>query len=166
MIYLVLAAELGRVKIGHAADPYRRLQFLQTGCPTKLELIGVTDGDNSVERALHQRFADDHVHGEWFKFSAAIEAYAGTLAKPIKCGRAPLPGKLGAWLHENRISAGKFAFLIQTSQATISRVCGGKRKPSYEMMRAIARETGGAVLPNDWFDLSTFHRDAGEEDAA
>lgn len=56
------------VKIGRSADPARRLRFLQCGAPDVLSLIRVVDGDIETEKWLHERFAEHHIRGEWFKF--------------------------------------------------------------------------------------------------
>lgn len=62
--------EYGLVKIGHARDPWRRLQALQTASGLRLAIVRVVDGGQKVEHWLHKHFADDRVRsrGEWFHF--------------------------------------------------------------------------------------------------
>src|SRR5262249_40121918 len=60
-VYFVAAA--GKIKIGVAKSVAERLRSLQTGCPEKLQLLAVADGDGSLERAYHQRFGDLRVEG-------------------------------------------------------------------------------------------------------
>lgn len=62
--YLIEAEGLPLVKIGRAKNPEARLLHLQTGQPATLSLAWVCDGN--FERALHNKFADYRVRGEWF----------------------------------------------------------------------------------------------------
>lgn len=66
----------GYVKIGFSVDPVRRARTIASGgnCikPDDIErsdpvdLLGWIPGDRSVERAMHRKFADLYVTGEWF----------------------------------------------------------------------------------------------------
>ncbi|MEC3912215.1 GIY-YIG nuclease family protein [Sphingobium sp. CR2-8] len=62
------------VKIGFTRHLAARLTELikRTGCPQKL--LASTPGSFASERSYHARFADDRKHGEWFNWSAGIEA--------------------------------------------------------------------------------------------
>ncbi|MEU3401375.1 GIY-YIG nuclease family protein [Streptomyces filamentosus] len=52
-------------KIGKTTDTVKsRLMALQTGQPARLHVLLEVDGD--YERALHARFAEQHVRGEWY----------------------------------------------------------------------------------------------------
>lgn len=70
MIYFI-QEDGGRyaVKIGWTeGEAGKRLADLQTGCPSRLVLLGVVPGDLSDEKSLHVRFAALRVRedGEWF----------------------------------------------------------------------------------------------------
>ncbi len=58
------------VKIGVTNNLQRRLQTLQTGCPWRLEVKGVTydPGAFQMEHWLHERFDEYRIRpdGEWF----------------------------------------------------------------------------------------------------
>lgn len=76
MIYFVQVAPDGPVKIGFTSgDPMERFYTIQSGNHTKLDLIGVCDGGKIEEGALHARFRDDHIRGEWFQFSDSLKKY-------------------------------------------------------------------------------------------
>jgi hypothetical protein len=62
----------GLIKIGTSSDPARRVQALSTGAGESLALVAVVDGGRARERALHERFADTRVHGEWFSPSPEL----------------------------------------------------------------------------------------------
>jgi hypothetical protein len=69
LIYFVTAAdEPGYpIKIGWAAGSVSsRLSTLQIGNPHRLICLGTVSGTVSVEREIHQRFAEHHLRGEWF----------------------------------------------------------------------------------------------------
>lgn len=155
MIYFVHAAELNAVKIGVTNDPQRRLDMLRTGSPVELEIIAVEEGDQKREAELHRQFALLRKRGEWFDYADTLRAYVATL-EPFEKQRKrkQLGGKLGAWLFDNSLTIAEFAPRVGVSHATVSRICAGGWMPSADLMEKIAHATHGAVLPNDWFDLS------------
>lgn len=69
-VYFVRGGDL--VKIGFSANVTQRLGDLRIGSPVKLELWHVCAGGRDLERALHERFAKDRSHGEWFRVSDEI----------------------------------------------------------------------------------------------
>lgn len=60
---------------------------------------------------------------------------------------------LKEWLTENSIEARDFAPLISRSPEAIRRYIAGERIPDRETMPLIVFQTGGAVTPNDFFNL-------------
>ena len=66
-VYFIQAGHSGPVKIGVAYDPVARLRDLQVASHEELRLVGVMLGTPAVESALHQKFAELHIRGEWFK---------------------------------------------------------------------------------------------------
>jgi hypothetical protein len=79
LVYVIQAAESGRIKIGVARDPYRRLAELQVGSPEQLELIGVAPGGRKRELELHAELRHDRLHGEWFELSNHAVYVVGNL---------------------------------------------------------------------------------------
>jgi hypothetical protein len=79
MIYFAQADVSGQIKIGYhgGTDANDRLRELQTGCPTKLFLLGTLPGGPETEADLHKRFAFAHAHGEWFKPVPELLAFIG-----------------------------------------------------------------------------------------
>jgi len=61
--------------------------------------------------------------------------------------------KLRDYMRREGMTAAEMAGLIGVSTAAVVRYRNGTRRPSPEVMRRIARVTGGAVLPNDFYDL-------------
>lgn len=70
-IYLIRNSSTGRVKIGWTkSDPRSRLNNLQTGCDSALELIGSFPASSiATEALLHERYASHRISGEWFSLS-------------------------------------------------------------------------------------------------
>lgn len=81
--YFVVAHDVNMVKIGFSAYSIgSRLDTLQTGSPVKLELVCVIEGPRSLEKDLHQRFAEDRSHLEWFHLTEQIQAYMESECEP------------------------------------------------------------------------------------
>jgi len=73
-VYFVASEDMQRVKIGKADDWRRRWDNLRRHNPYPQLLLATVRGARHVEGALHARFADDGLHGEWFRTSADLEA--------------------------------------------------------------------------------------------
>lgn len=67
-VYVIGIPAVQAVKIGWTADVASRLSGLQTGCPLPLVLMWKQEVaiPAAVEVALHLRFSDKRVRGEWF----------------------------------------------------------------------------------------------------
>lgn len=68
-VYFIRAGDSGPVKIGFAAEPQRRLRYLQTTSHARLQILRVVEGDRAVEKYFHQKFSERRLMGEWFRFS-------------------------------------------------------------------------------------------------
>lgn len=78
MIYFIFSPDDPRslVKIGYTGGSVEaRIAQMQTGCPFRLVTIMAIDGDRRTERLLHQKFAADRFHGEWFLPSEPLRAF-------------------------------------------------------------------------------------------
>ncbi len=60
-------------KIGYSANPIKRLNTIQTGCPFKLKMIVVVKGNRSVEKALHKKYKKYKTNGEWFNYKEELK---------------------------------------------------------------------------------------------
>lgn len=68
-VYVIENLESGLMKIGHSAEPARRLNGLQTATPDDLCIVFLFDGGEKEEKMLHKAFAQYRHRGEWFKMS-------------------------------------------------------------------------------------------------
>lgn len=153
MIYFVTAREVGRVKIGFSASPWRRLNKLQSDSPVALVLERTMQGEFQDEAALHKRFSPDRVCGEWFALTSEIEAFMADLPKPVRqravAARIASKGALGAWLTDRSLPLASFADAIGTTAATVSRIVSGRQNITLSLARKIEAETGGQVTIAD-----------------
>lgn len=60
--------------------------------------------------------------------------------------------ELSQYLTKNKIRQEDFAELVETTQATISRLANGSKSPSAQLALRIQRATDGAVPFECWFD--------------
>lgn len=65
-VYALAAGDF--IKIGFTkGDILIRIAKLQTGCPTKLRLIGTGPGGRLIENRLHALLRPYRSHGEWYR---------------------------------------------------------------------------------------------------
>jgi hypothetical protein len=81
MIYFIQDTGSKAIKIGISYNPPKRLAALQTAHASRLTLMGVMDGGQREERALHHRFA--RLQGEWFEPTEGLLAFVQANAKPF-----------------------------------------------------------------------------------
>lgn len=71
-VYFVQDCLSKKIKIGYSSDFKRRFQDLSNMNANKLYLLGLFPGDKEDESKLHNKFAVDRTHGEWFNPSVQI----------------------------------------------------------------------------------------------
>ncbi|WP_301121065.1 GIY-YIG nuclease family protein [Mycolicibacterium fortuitum] len=76
-----IADGAGHVKIGYAVNVAARLAELQCGNVLPLKVLAILKGGCEAERALHERFAEHRVRGEWFRLAPEILDYIASLPK-------------------------------------------------------------------------------------
>jgi Meiotically up-regulated gene 113 len=69
------------VKIGITARVEDRLRDLQTGHPYPLKILAKCPGDQDQEAALHQRFKNLRITGEWFCRTDAINVLINEITR-------------------------------------------------------------------------------------
>lgn len=97
-LYVIQAGEF--VKIGISRNVQARLAELQTGNPLPLAILDAFEFADAeqVERALHQRFANARVQGEWFRLTAEdLEALAD-ICRSYRLGNLPTVARSAAHL--------------------------------------------------------------------
>lgn len=72
-VYFIQAGK-GAVKIGVAADPFKRLAELQTGNHEPLRIVATLEGDVEHESSFHARFSRHRLRGEWFAADPVLAA--------------------------------------------------------------------------------------------
>lgn len=64
-----------RVKIGWSGGVNARLRALRTTMPERLHLLHVVPGTRADELRFHQEFAEQRMHGEWFRLEGGLAAF-------------------------------------------------------------------------------------------
>lgn len=72
--FLRPAGEQGPIKIGSSREPASRLRTYQIWSPVMLEIVTTCAAHPNTERFLHRHFIADYMHGEWFRWSAGLQA--------------------------------------------------------------------------------------------
>lgn len=147
MIYFIRDTASGDIKIGFSGNPSRRLAILQTGHANHLELLGVISGSLTEEQALHERFANSHKRGEWFRPTPDLVDFVAALPPVEKP-----PSKTQAFW--NGHSAADVCRMTGFSSRLLSEIQAGKHRPSPEKAIAIQRATGKSAIELIFGDLA------------
>jgi hypothetical protein len=75
IVYFILADRHEIIKIGYTTHLKRRFFALQATSPARLELLATMPGDAAVEKALHDKFSAERMHGEWFRRSLRLQKF-------------------------------------------------------------------------------------------
>lgn len=67
-LYFIQSNNTGRIKIGRAKNPHKRIRELQTGNGEELRLIAYFQGWAWRERHLHELLKRFRLSGEWFSY--------------------------------------------------------------------------------------------------
>ena len=69
-VYLIGTPVFGWYKIGKSKTPIVRVRDLGILLPFKIRVIGVWKAEDHtlMEQALHEKYIDNRVNGEWFEF--------------------------------------------------------------------------------------------------
>jgi sRNA-binding protein len=104
-VYFITAREIGRVKIGYAADAWRRFNKIQSDSPCEVDLEATVVGSVEDERAFHARFAAHRIRREWFALCPEIEDLiaANRFDRPVRA----------MWLSRREADEGSVEALVQ-----------------------------------------------------
>lgn len=154
-VYFIRAGSTGPIKIGHARNPQSRLSEIQVGHHEEVRLLGWYDGGVAEERALHARFSQHHIRGEWFHPADEIlemaEAAPGKVVDPPFTIRQQYEGTaLGRYLNRHGLTLEEFRWKTGVTAATISRIARGLYRPDWSTLEAIRAATDGKVTANDF----------------
>jgi hypothetical protein len=71
-VYLIGSPTFHWYKIGRSRLPHLRVKNIGIILPFKIELIATwfTVAERVLERELHEKYAANHINGEWFRFTA------------------------------------------------------------------------------------------------
>lgn len=80
-VYFAQLTTGGPIKIGMAKRLRTRMFALQSGCPYPLQVLyAMPEAGYKEEAALHRRFADQRLHGEWFRPAPKLRDLIAVLA--------------------------------------------------------------------------------------
>ena len=157
MIYFI-KSESGHVKIGFSEnDVNGRLKSLQCGCPFRLSVMKIIDGDRTQEGLIQKKFKKARCQGEWFAITEELaffieNPYEIVNTKKTKIPKTQIPNSVfvkylekinkrpTVWAKENGLP-----------EPTIWRAYVGRGKISFETVKAIHKATNGAVKAEDWY---------------
>lgn len=63
------------VKIGTTTNLQKRLSTLQVCSAEKLKVVATFEGGKELETSLHEKFKEDRINGEWFRYSRNIKGF-------------------------------------------------------------------------------------------
>lgn len=149
MIYFIRDSFSGRIKIGTAGDPWKRLAKIQSDCPGDATLLAMEPGGVEREQELHAFFATERRRGEWFLPSPRLNAHIAQLGAP---DRPPVNMKTrGFW---NGMSSAEVMRATGISKGHLSKIRSDRRGCSPEMAIRIQEVTGLSAIRLVFGDLA------------
>jgi DNA-binding phage protein len=152
----IYAIECGqRVKIGFSMQPMKRLSKIASDAPFPCRLLGYWRGSEADELAIHEKFQDTRVHGEWFAATEALmhfiagrkidlPAEALDARKSVDlCGFLVHP--LAKFSADANISIAAIAEKAGVSRMTIYRLMKGEQNATIDLLTKVSAATGGKV---------------------
>lgn len=124
MIYFI-GNERGQIKIGYSVRPFDRLKNLQTSSPDKLKILALMPGDKDKERALHLKYAEYHIQGEWFGANKELTLEINVLKSCYKIvpentdSYIVFQDRFAAWIRETDEVEARYEPLISKLEAEI-----------------------------------------------
>lgn len=102
LLYAVLRPDTREVKLGTSMGMAKRLRHLQNGSAVPLELLGTRPGGIREERALHARFAEVRLCGEWFRYTDELAAYIHDHFSDLCATKSHNPSPNSDWTEPKR----------------------------------------------------------------
>lgn len=75
MIYLIIAKDQTKMKIGCSKKPEKRFMGIRHKYQTDCFLYGTAEGNFKTEAELHKKYNHLNIEGEWFKFAEEIKSH-------------------------------------------------------------------------------------------
>lgn len=76
-VYFIRDANVPEVKIGYSGWVDHRLNTLRSQTRRELQLLRTIPGDMKDEKALHRRFQEYRIEGEWFRLEGKLARFIG-----------------------------------------------------------------------------------------
>ena len=141
MIYFLQDHGSKLIKIGYAADPWKRLYQIRTATPGHVDLLAIQEGERADEQEIHTRFAGLRSRGEWFTPAPELMSYIASLGKPER--ECPQSRTRAFWNGMNTVEVSDASGI---SRGMISMIGSGNRRPSPDVALTIQRATGVSAL--------------------
>jgi DNA-binding XRE family transcriptional regulator len=156
-VYFVQAGDGGNIKIGISRNVRGRLSKMQTDAGVHLTLMGLCEGDETLEQSLHRELEKFRVTGEWFSpapevMSAArrVITITGLPSLALVSKRQIPKSPFHAWRIRSGLTGAQAAALLGIERTHISHLENGQRFPSWPLLETIYRVTDGQITPNDF----------------
>lgn len=132
-VYFARAETTSFVKIGCARNVKSRMVLLQAGCPYRLTLARIVEGDRRTEGAFHRLFVEHRIERDWFYWSPDMADAAAPVLKPVAMDAA-----IRGYLDGER---GRLARLADALDVYPSAILQWDKVPA-ERVPAVAEATG------------------------
>ena len=127
-VYFVLCPELNLLKIGWTQNPPERFQALRVGMPYPIAMLTARAGSRADEAALHARYQDMRVSGEWFRYRPRLRRFVASVLK--KHGPTPWPAPLKLTKYEaaleRAVQNGKASYIAWPDEIEHRHLFGGR----------------------------------------
>lgn len=139
-VYFIQAAPEWPLKIGVSTNVMKRLAALRSGSGLHLKVIGVIrDGTRETERALHRRFDEERLSGEWFRPTPRLMEYIKENAHP--------------WDESEHFGKGRhLAFLPPSDGLSSSRLLTSRKRATDEQGRQAIQDEAMRLMADSGYE--------------
>jgi hypothetical protein len=99
-LYAIMCIETRRTKIGCTGNLGQRFDTLQACSPTRLVVYGHAAGLGFLEPVLHEFYAADRLHGEWFSSRVTEQIARGSKPGHESSFRAFVQATRAQWIEQ------------------------------------------------------------------
>ncbi len=137
MIYFIRIKHSSYVKIGYtvSSDVSDSYKALQCQLPFDLELLGTLEGNQEIERRVHQTFEKKRIKGKWYNIEYDLKDFIDVTRLKLQKGEIETPMKESLESKEREL----ICTHLEASKGNYKRTAESLSMPYSTLMRKVSK---------------------------